>query len=165
MAEIFGKSDRKKDLQCPRDNTLMTVKEHGEAQLDVCNKCGGQFFDAGEMFAAFGIKADPSYWDRPDTGGTVKDSELKCPNCKTVFLAQDVKYEAHQVEIDRCGKCGGLWLDKGEVETIMKIGDALEPMLAAEKAKAKAELDAMGDSVDFGSPGLIARFLGLFKKK
>src|SRR6185369_14641247 len=122
MAEIFGKSDRKKDLTCPRDNSLLIVKEVGDAALDACNKCGGQFFDSGEMFAAFGIKADPSYWDRPETGGNVKDSSIHCPNCKTVFLAQDVKYQAYQVEIDRCGKCGGIWLDKGEVDTIMKIG-------------------------------------------
>jgi len=80
------------------------------------------------------------------------------------MLAQEVKYESHSVEIDRCGKCAGIWLDKGEVETIMKIGDALEPVLEAEKAKAKEELDKLGD-VSFASPSLIARFLGLFKKK
>ena len=79
-------------------------------------------------------------------------------------LGQDVKYESHHVEIDRCGKCGGIWLDKGESDPIMKIGDKLQPLLDAEKAKAQEELDKMGD-VDFGSPGLIARFLGLFKKK
>lgn len=164
MAEIFGKSDRKKDLQCPRDNAMLTVQEQGDAHLDICGKCGGQFFDSGEMFAAFGIKADPSYWDRPETGGTVKQSELHCPNCKTSLLAQEVKYESHEVEIDRCGKCAGIWLDKGEVEMIMKIGDALHPILEAEKEKAKAELDKLGD-VSFASPSLIARFLGLFKKK
>ncbi len=164
MAEIFGKSDRKKDLACPRDSSLLAVTEVGEAALDICGKCGGQFFDSGEMFAAFGIKADPSYWDREETGGTVRQSEIHCPNCKTVMLAQDVKYEGDAVEIDRCGKCAGIWLDKGEVDTIMKIGDKLQPLLEAEKAKAKEELDKLGD-VSFASPGLIARFLGLFKKK
>ena len=164
MSDGLRKSHRKKDLQCPRDKALMQVTEVGEAALDICGKCGGQFFDSGEMFAAFGIKADPSYWDREETGGTVKSSPIHCPNCETVFLAQDVKYESHQVEIDRCGKCGGIWLDKGEVETIMKIGEAIAPKLDAEKAAAQAELDRMGD-VSFASPGLIARFLGLFKKK
>ena len=164
MAEIFGKSDRKKDLQCPRDKTLMSTAKTGEAVLDTCGKCGGQFFDSGELFGAFGIKADPSYWDRPETGGTVKTTDIHCPTCETVMLGQDVKYESHHVEIDRCGKCGGIWLDKGESDTIMKIGEKLQPLLDAEKAKAQEELDKMGD-VDFGSPGLIARFLGLFKKK
>ena len=162
--QIFGKSERKQDLQCPRDHTLMSTHEAGEAVLDTCGKCGGSFFDSGELFSALGIKADPSYWDRPETGGVVKDSTIHCPNCETVMLAQDVKYETESVEIDRCGKCGGIWLDKGESDTIVKIGEKLQPLLDAEKAKAKEELDKMGD-VDFSSPGLIARFLGLFKKK
>lgn len=164
MAEIFGKSDRKKDLQCPRDKSLMKAHEVGEAVLDTCGKCGGQFFDSGELFAALGIKADPSYWDRPETGGVVKTTDIHCPSCETVMLAQEVKYDTEQVEIDRCGKCGGIWLDKGESDTIMKIGEKLHPILEAEKAKAQEELAKMGD-VDFSSPGLIARFLGLFKGK
>ena len=48
--------------------------------------------------------------------------------------------------------------------TGMSAAQEMEPMLAAEKAKAQEELAKMGE-VDFSSPGLIARFLGLFKKK
>jgi Zn-finger nucleic acid-binding protein len=154
----------RKDVHCPRDKTMMRQQSAGEAVLDVCTKCGGQYFDSGEMFASFGIKADPSYWDRPETGGNIKPGELKCPLCEVAMLAQDVKYEDKHVEIDRCGKCGGIWLDRGEVETIMQIGDKLEPKLATERAKAQEELARL-DNVDFGSPGLIARFLGMFSKK
>jgi Zn-finger nucleic acid-binding protein len=150
-------------LSCPRDKVVMREKIVGEAHLDVCGKCGGQFFDAGEMFAANGVKADPSYWDRPESGGVVKASDLLCARCGAHMLGQDVRYGGHQVEIDRCGSCGGIWLDKGEVETLMKISDELAPILEAERAQAQKELDAMGD-VSFASPGLIARFLGLFKK-
>lgn len=155
---------REKVLSCPRDKTAMTETIVGEASLDVCGKCGGQFFDSGEMFKAFGMKADPSYWDRPETGGVVKDGHLECPICATHMLIQDVAFEKDKVEIDRCGHCGGIWLDKGEVDSIMAIGDKIAPLVAAETAKAKAELDAMGDN-PFGSPGLIARFLGMFSKK
>jgi Zn-finger nucleic acid-binding protein len=151
------------ERKCPRDKALLGEHKEGDARLDACGKCGGHFFDSGEMFKAFGIKADPSYWDRPETGGTVSQSELPCAQCSVFMLKQDVKYEGFEVEIDRCGKCGGIWLDKGEAETIMKIGDKLQPLLDAERDKAKAELDKMGDA-DFSSPGLIARFLGLFKK-
>jgi Zn-finger nucleic acid-binding protein len=165
MAEvIFGKSERKKDLQCPRDKALLKIETAAEAELDTCGKCGGSFFDSGELFKAFGIKADPSYWDRAETGGTVKNADIHCPNCETVMLLQDVKYEGEQVQIDRCGKCGGIWLDKGESQTLLKIGEKLHPMLEAEKQKAQEELAKMGD-VDFSPPGLIARFLALFKSK
>jgi Zn-finger nucleic acid-binding protein len=152
------------ERKCPRDKALMGHQKEGDATLDLCGKCGGQFFDSGEMFKAFGIKADPSYWDRPETGGVVTQSELPCAQCSVFMLKQDVKYEDMHVEIDRCGTCGGIWLDKGEADTIMKIGDKLQPLLDAERAKAKEELDKMSEA-DFSSPGLIARFLGMFKKK
>jgi Zn-finger nucleic acid-binding protein len=151
-------------LSCPRDKITMREEVVGQAHLDVCVKCGGQFFDAGEMFAACGVKADPSYWDRPETGGTVKASPIACARCGSHMLGQDVSYEGVHVEIDRCGSCGGIWLDKGEVQTLMKISEKLQPLIDAERAKAQKDLAAMGD-VSFASPGLIARFLGLFKKK
>jgi Zn-finger nucleic acid-binding protein len=164
MAKAGMVGTKRKEAVCPRDAQPMAAETTGEAELDVCGKCGGQFFDSGEMFAAFGIKADPSYWDRPETGGVVKQGELKCPLCGVFMLAQDVKFQGKEVEIDRCGTCGGIWLDRGEAETIMAIGDEIHPLLEAEKAKAQEELAKMGD-VDFGSPGLIARFLRLFKRK
>jgi Zn-finger nucleic acid-binding protein len=79
------------------------------------------------------------------------------------MLIQDIKHEQEHVEIDRCGSCGGIWLDKGEVQQIMKIGQGLKPILDAEKAKAEAELAKMGE-VDFSPPGIIAQFLAMFTK-
>ena len=152
-----------KVLECPRDRSLMEENHVGEAILDVCGKCGGQFFDTGEMYGSFGKKADPSLWDREETAGAVRESKVKCPRCNKMMLMQDIKDETNKVEIDRCGHCGGIWLDKGEVDAIMAIGEKMIPVVEAEKAKAKAELDAMGD-VDF-SPGLIGRFLMMFQKK
>jgi Zn-finger nucleic acid-binding protein len=152
---------KRKDVLCPRDKSGLHKHEAGEAELDVCGKCGGQFFDSGEMFASFGIKADPSYWDRPETGGTVKDSEIHCPLCGVFMLTQDVKYEDKSVEIDRCGKCGGIWLDKGEVQSIMTISEKLWPVLDEQRRAAQAEADKI--PADFGSPGLIGRFLKLFQ--
>ena len=154
---------REKGLSCPRDKAVMKETKTGDAFLDVCGKCGGQFFDSGEMFGAFGIKADPSYWDRSETSGPVRDGELHCPVCHTHMLVQDVKHDADKVEIDRCGKCGGIWLDKGEVQKIMAIGQRIKPLLDAEKAKAQQELDKLG-TPNFSPPGLIAQFLGLFSK-
>jgi Zn-finger nucleic acid-binding protein len=156
------KHDRaKKDRACPHDKSLMTHVKAGEAVLDVCRKCGGQFFDSGEMFAAFGVKADPSYWDRPETGGIVKAGTRHCAECENFMLAQDVSYGGDHLEIDRCGKCGGIWLDKNELEKLMTISEKLRPTLEAERNKAQEELSALGQP-DF-TPGLIAKFVKMFK--
>jgi Zn-finger nucleic acid-binding protein len=154
---------KNKILECPRDHSIMAENVMGEAILDICGKCGGQFFDVGELFSAFGINADPSVWDREDTTSAVREGKIACPRCNKMMLLQDVKHEATKVEIDRCTHCRGLWLDKGEVEQIMVIGEKMKPVLDAEKAKAKEELEKMGE-VNF-SPGLIASFLAMFKKK
>ncbi len=152
---------KKHDRACPHDKSLMAHVTAGEAVLDVCRKCGGQFFDTGEMFAAFGIKADPSFWDRPETGGVVRDGERSCPECAKFMLIQDVAYGGQRVEIDRCGKCGGIWLDKDEIQKIMDISEKLRPTLEAEQQYAKGELDKLG-TPDF-TPGLIAKFVKKFK--
>lgn len=152
-----------KVLDCPRDGSTMAEHEMGNSILDICAKCGGQFFDTGEMFGAFGLKADPSLWDREETAGAVRDGSFKCPRCNKMMLTQDIKHDSDKVEIDRCGHCGGIWLDKGEVEQIMAIGMKMAPIVEAERVKAKADLDSMGE-IDF-SPGLVARFLAMFKKK
>jgi Zn-finger nucleic acid-binding protein len=151
-----------KYLECPRDHSRLQETHVGEAQLDVCPKCTGQFFDSGEMFASFGMKADPSYWDRSETASAVRESEIHCPRCEKTMLLQDVSYEGTKVEIDRCRGCAGIWLDKGEVEALIKIGDKLEPLVNAEVEKAKADLAKMG-TPDF-SGGMIARFVKMFKK-
>lgn len=153
---------KNKFLECPRDHSSLVMQDIKDAALDVCNKCGGQFFDAGEMFGAFGIKADGSYWDRAETASAMKDSDIHCPRCEHMMLLQEIKHGAHKVDIDRCRSCGGIWLDKGEVETLMKIGEAMQPIVDAELAKAKEDLAKMGE-VDF-SGGLISRFLKMFKK-
>lgn len=43
-------------------------------------------------------------------------SSMKCPRCDGTLKA--VSFEG--VEIDTCDKCGGVWLDSGELEQLTK---------------------------------------------
>lgn len=40
---------------------------------------------------------------------------MKCPNCNETLLIT----ERHQVEIDYCPSCRGVWLDKGELDKLL----------------------------------------------
>ncbi len=40
----------------------------------------------------------------------------RCPRCGLTLHTAKV----HSVSVDECATCGGLWLDKGELETIAK---------------------------------------------
>ncbi len=52
---------------------------------------------------------------------------MKCPNDNSELVKE--KYEG-EVEIDKCEKCGGIWLDAGELEAIqeLKVNDYREDL-------------------------------------
>lgn len=41
----------------------------------------------------------------------------KCPRCGTELTVHDHR----GVKVDQCDKCGGMWLDKGELEIIEEL--------------------------------------------
>ncbi|HVR83016.1 MAG TPA: zf-TFIIB domain-containing protein [Planctomycetota bacterium] len=53
-----------------------------------------------------------------------------CPACKEPLIV----FELDGVEIDRCLRCGGTWLDAGEIDQLARLGggakDPLETALA-----------------------------------
>ena len=75
---------------------------------------------------------------------------MKCPNDNSELVKE--KYEG-EVEIDKCETCGGIWLDKGELEAIqeLKVNDYSEDLkemsdhineaMAFAKAKTKDLID------------------------
>ena len=42
---------------------------------------------------------------------------MKCPYCKNETLKKAIIYGT---EVDYCSKCHGLWLEKGELDKILK---------------------------------------------
>ncbi|MBX3365341.1 MAG: zf-TFIIB domain-containing protein [Phycisphaeraceae bacterium] len=45
------------------------------------------------------------------------DPAISCPKCHIVM----VRLDADGVAIDRCDKCGGVWLDAGELTMLLKF--------------------------------------------
>ena len=45
-----------------------------------------------------------------------RTSKRKCPNCATIMHEENF----NKVLIDRCRACGGIYLDKGELELLFK---------------------------------------------
>ncbi len=142
---LSGIDTKNKVLRCPRDHQVMEEVNKNGAFIDICAKCGGMFFDQGEMFGACGLKADPSYWDRAETGGVMKESPLHCARCDGHMLAQDVSAEGIHVEIDRCAHCGGIWLDEGEVDKLMEISQHMVQHVERDKAEARKRMANVSD--------------------
>ena len=45
---------------------------------------------------------------------------MKCPKCG----ADLAEIEFHHLKIDRCADCGGVWLDKGEIEMLEHVDNS-----------------------------------------
>ncbi|MGE0708958.1 MAG: zf-TFIIB domain-containing protein [Planctomycetota bacterium] len=61
---------------------------------------------------------------------------MNCPKCETELQAVTI----HEVEVDRCPHCSGVWLDRSEFGRLVKLDkDELAPLL---RGSPDEELDA-----------------------
>lgn len=96
---------------------LEAVDNHG-VEIDACLRCGGLWFDAGEL-----NKAIRSHNPEAVAAGLLADSvsesvglsRLACPSCK-LPLRQHHLSKKNPVIIEICRDCSGIWLPHGQIE-------------------------------------------------
>ncbi len=49
---------------------------------------------------------------------------MRCPVCLDEELTPHIR---DGIEVDRCGRCRGLWLDRGELEKLLDLAEARSP--------------------------------------
>lgn len=113
------------------------------AQLDICPKCKGTFFDSGEGVAAHGPAVEASFLLADGRAERLRPSRLRCPahgvkaqgayrDAGRLEPADDsptmnvlaVKVGTRVIEIDACPECRGFFLDAGEPEQLLAIAEA-----------------------------------------
>lgn len=142
-------------MNCPAcKNTLekMTIEN---ITLDVCRGgCGGVWFDNFEL-----MKIDePDEYDASalmdiEIDESVRvDHETKrnCPVCEKQFMLRHFFSVRRAVSVDECPRCGGVWLDYGELGQIRRqfnseeektkaAGEYFQDVFGVELAKMRAE--------------------------
>ncbi|HCP48057.1 MAG TPA: hypothetical protein DIU15_18605 [Deltaproteobacteria bacterium] len=107
-------------MNCPKCPQSPLRNEHWEGvDLDRCLVCGGLFLDPGElegMLTSFsGGWADDS---RYSAISNQQDMQLgSCPRCTTIMTPY---LSPRNIRLDRCGSCGGLFLDQGELAAMRR---------------------------------------------
>jgi Zn-finger nucleic acid-binding protein len=110
-------------MKCPVDKIEMIVVEHQKIELDYCHRCGGVWFDSGELdLLAAALKQQDSGLTSGDlltpSEAKVDESRRKCPICgkkmDKVWVGRDPK-----VLIDSCPIGDGLWFDGGELHQVI----------------------------------------------
>lgn len=134
-------------MNCPRCAvTLVTERYEADVDVDTCPQCGGTWVDKGELERIQASRDhDHGYELRhdPDTVGASIEMarqqqlpECACPKCGAIMDRREYGL-ASQVLIDRCPHDHGLWLDKGELDTLAVYFERT-------KAESNAEASSMG---------------------
>lgn len=102
---------------CPRDGTRLEERRAGPASFGVCPTCQG-FAVSGEDLRHY-LEAQTDFWKLPlapraDALPPSDDGVLcACGRAMDQVLQEGVR-------IDRCWACGAIWLDGGELATLME---------------------------------------------
>ncbi len=111
-----------KTLDCPKCWVAMEKEEvevlGPNIVIDICPKCSGIWLDQGELNKMLRDRKLSDYLTKHI--GTQSKSKLVCPRCGWLM---DIE-TAEDVDVDVCLKCGGAWLDHGELEKLKEVSGA-----------------------------------------
>lgn len=94
----------------------MTTIKKGSTEIDLCNKCGGLWCEAGELAAIVGTAEDLPAQSEPSVEGV----RAYCPACE-LPLNRRFYSSRRMVVIDECTTCRGVWLDENELCDLVKV--------------------------------------------
>lgn len=112
-------------MTCPACSKALSTMKMSDLTVEICSSaCGGIWFDnlelqkvdeahesAGEGLLDVGphtpVKTDPS-------------TTRNCPKCEGQRLLRQHYSVRNEIEVDTCPRCGGVWLDTGELSSIRK---------------------------------------------
>lgn len=114
---------------CPRCTQPLRAVHRGSAELDLCPRCGGTFFDHGELAQTLGVAVSASRWVAEGVAARVGASSLRCPahdeTHRPAMAVYRVEGRGDAVDMEACPACGGAWLDAGEEGRLSAIGAAI----------------------------------------
>ncbi|MCK5799929.1 MAG: rhomboid family intramembrane serine protease [Deltaproteobacteria bacterium] len=89
-------------------------------EVDACPRCGGLYFDAGEL-AQVVERSVGSLSDQNALGSARVASEMACPGCSSPLMVHSFEgEEGNAFDVDVCHACQGIWLDRGELREVQK---------------------------------------------
>ena len=110
-------------MKCPACDHQLTNKTVHDLSVDVCEKgCGGIWFDWLELQKVDEpnekIGESLLHIDK-DSSVTINPARIrKCPKCVDVAMMRHFFSTQMAIPVDECPKCGGFWLDAGELKSI-----------------------------------------------
>ena len=114
-------------MKCPSCNLkLCKISTRGLNTFVCQGGCGGLWFGRFELLKlnkeSRGTGARLLDVQRADGVRFFRDVEAICPHCETSLLLRHFFSREQNVEVYQCPKCGGFWIDSGELVNLIKSG-------------------------------------------
>lgn len=104
---------------CPACASPLIAVEYDALEVDYCAACRGVWLDAGELELLFGDSRQcQAFLAGGQTSETTRKAR-KCPICRKGMEVWRTQGE-DAIEYDRCLRGDGIWLDNGELESMMR---------------------------------------------
>ncbi|MBM3497642.1 MAG: hypothetical protein FJX74_03120 [Armatimonadetes bacterium] len=108
---------------CPRCSVPLRTAKSAAMALDMCTRCGGAFFDHGELPRL--ARDEPQAFRKLEAlveevateDGRGEGPALVCPGCAAPMERYQYAY-CSGILLDRCRACSGIWVDGGELGRI-----------------------------------------------
>ena len=108
-------------MNCPRCSKSTTPRRVQDVEIDVCDGCGGIYFDRGELNRiAERTSGDLEYSTIHEERFLHSDkfATTSCPHCVDVAMKK-VEFLVHTgIILDYCESCHGFWLDGQELDRV-----------------------------------------------
>lgn len=108
------------DRACPRCKVPLVIVEAQGTQIDVCEKCGGIWFDPRELDRFMSEESPIELLI--NIKDAIDNEKLPCPACRCFMETKEI----YGVTVDECATCNGIWLDAGEMEKIWREEEHIE---------------------------------------
>jgi len=129
-------------LLCPVCRVPMETMRIEGIEIDVCPSCNGIWLDEGELSALASLEPKafegvehiliPPEEKMEEIRQSANVSERICPRCGVKLYTY--RYGGNSdIVIDGCERCGGIWLDAGELKKILDYMDTLKRPLTPEE--------------------------------
>lgn len=108
-------------MNCPHCRTeVLIALEDDQVEIDYCVVCQGVWLDAGELELLFGDAEAAQAFLSIGSPVQVPSGEKPrmCPECDAT-MAKEATQSTPPVVFDHCPNGDGLWLDHGELESIL----------------------------------------------
>lgn len=110
-------------MLCPVCTKDLSSTNVAGISLDTCQECGGIWFQEGRLHKILrkpleSLRQSIQDWRER----SVKGEGRWCPQClhPMVMVSREGPEGTREVVTDCCASCGGIWLDRGELEAIVR---------------------------------------------